>query len=70
VHKVFRVFWAVLRGKPNRHVTPENGYFSRNAHIIQLWLDGAFALDGEIYHATTEQGPVTVSSGGTSSSYA
>ena len=63
VHKVFRAFWAVLRGKPNRHVTPENGYFSHNAHKIQLWLDGAFALDGEIYHATTEQGPVTVSSG-------
>ncbi len=62
--KVFRAFFAVLRGKPNRHVTPENGYFSHNARKIQLWLNGTFALDGEIYHATTEQGPVTVSSGG------
>ncbi len=62
--KVLRAFLAALRGKPNRYVTPENGYFSHNAHNIQLWLDGAFALDGEIYHATTEQGPVTVSDGG------
>jgi len=63
-HKVTRAFFAVLRGKPNRHVTPENGYLSHNARKIQLWLDGTFALDGELYHATTEQGPVTVSSTG------
>jgi len=62
--KVFRAFFAVLRGKPNRHVTPENGYFSHNAQRIELWLDGTFALDGELYHASTQQGPVTVSSGG------
>ena len=62
--KVFRAFFAVLRGKPNRHVTPENGYFSHNVQKIQLWLDGTFALDGELYHASKEQGPATVSSGG------
>ncbi len=61
-HKVMRAFLAVLRGKPNRHVTPENGYFSHNAQKIQLWLDGTFAIDGELYHATNEQGPITVSS--------
>jgi len=63
-HKVLRAFFAVLRGKPNRHVTPENGYLSHNAQKIQLWLDGTFALDGELYHATSEPGPVTVSSAG------
>jgi hypothetical protein len=63
-HKVFHAFFAVLRGKPNRHVTPENGYFSHNARKIQLWLDGTFALDGEMYHASIEHGPVTVSNGG------
>jgi len=62
--KVIRAFFAVLRGKPNRHVTPENGYFSHNAQKIQLWLDGSFALDGEIYQASAQQGPVTVSNGG------
>ena len=42
----------------------ENGYFSHNAREIRLWIDGAFTLDGEIYHASTEHGPVTVSNGG------
>ena len=62
--KVFRAFFAVLRGKPNRHVTQENGYFSHNAQKIRLWLNGSFALDGEIYQATAEHRPVTVSNGG------
>jgi len=62
--KVFRAFFAVLRGKPNRYVTQENGYFSHNAQQIQLWLDGAIALDGEIYQAAAARGPVTISNGG------
>jgi len=62
--KVFRAFPSVLRGRPNRHAGQENGYFSHNAREIRLWIDGAFTLDGEIYHASTEHGPVTVSNGG------
>ncbi|MFQ5643442.1 MAG: diacylglycerol/lipid kinase family protein [Thiogranum sp.] len=62
--RVFRAFFAVLRGKPNRHVNEENGYFSHNAQKIRLWLDGSFALDGEIYQAAAAQDPVTVSNGG------
>ena len=62
--KVFRAFHSVLRGRPNRHAGQENGYFSHNAREIRLWIDGAFAVDGEIYHASTEHGPVTVSNGG------
>ena len=62
--KVFRAFASVLRGRPNRHAGQENGYFSHNAREIRLWVDGAFTLDGEIYHASTEHGPVTVSNGG------
>lgn len=62
--KVFRAFPSVLRGRPNRHAGQENGYFSHNAREIRLWIDGAFTLDGEIYHGSTEHGPVTVSNGG------
>jgi hypothetical protein len=63
-HKVFRAFHSVLRGRPNRHAGQENGYFSHNAREIRLWIDGAFTLDGEIYHASTDQGPITVTNGG------
>jgi diacylglycerol kinase (ATP) len=61
---VLRAFNSVLHGRPNRHAGPENGYFSHNAREIRLWIDGAFAVDGEIYHASTQHGPVTVSNGG------
>ena len=61
--RVLRAFHSVLRGKPNRHAGEENGYFSHNAGQIRLWMNGAFTLDGEIFHASTTHGPVTVSNG-------
>jgi diacylglycerol kinase family enzyme len=61
--RVLRAFHSVLRGRPNRHAGQENGYFSHNARQVRLWIDGAFTLDGEIYHASTSHGPVTVSKG-------
>jgi len=63
--KVLRTFPSLLRGKPNRHLTPDNGYYSQNAGRIQLWMDGPFTLDGEMYQASRECGPVTISCGGT-----
>jgi len=64
-HQVLRAFPSLLRGKPNRHLTPDNGYFSHNAGQIRLWMDGPFALDGEIHHASREVGPITITHGGT-----
>ncbi len=63
--KVLRAFPAVIRGKENRHVTPENGYFSHNADRIQLHMDGLFTLDGEMHPASRDYGPLTISNGGT-----
>jgi hypothetical protein len=63
--KVLRSFPAVIRGRENRHVTPENGYFSHNADRIQLHMDGIFTLDGEMHPASREYGPLTISNGGT-----
>ena len=62
--KVLRAFPALIRGKTNRHVTPENGYFSHNADQIQLHMDGIFTLDGEMYPASREYGPLSISNGG------
>jgi hypothetical protein len=63
--KVLRAFPSLVRGRPNRHVTPENGYFSHNADTIRLWMDGLFTLDGEMHRASTDHGPVIISSAGT-----
>ncbi len=63
--RVLRAFPALLRGKPNRHVCEQNGYYSHNAEDIRLQLDGMFTLDGEMHGASRAQGPLIVSNGGT-----
>jgi diacylglycerol kinase (ATP) len=57
---LLRILPALFRGQKSRHATPENGYFSHNAHRIQLEMAGDFTLDGELYAA--EPGPVTIAS--------
>jgi len=54
------IFW----GRTNRHVTPENGYWSQKVDSLELTLDGTFAIDGEIYSTDTDQGPVRITRGG------
>ena len=55
---------SLLRGRPNRHTTAANGYYSHNAERIRLTMDGMWTLDGELYQATASDGPVTITSGG------
>jgi diacylglycerol kinase (ATP) len=62
--RVLRAFPSLMRGRRNVHVKPENGYFSHNAREVRVWMDGVFALDGEMYHAGRETGPVVVSDAG------
>ncbi len=63
--RVLRAFPGLLRGRPNRHVSAQNGYFSHNAGEIRLWLDAMFTLDGEMHQASREQGPLIIGNGGT-----
>ena len=55
---------ALLRGRPNRHMTEANGYYSHNADQIRLIMDDMWTLDGELYQATASDGPVTITNGG------
>lgn len=59
-----RAFPAVLRGRPNRFVTPQAGYLSHNAQHIKLYMTGSYNLDGEIFHAQRAAGPVFISIAG------
>jgi diacylglycerol kinase (ATP) len=43
-----RTFPKLLRGRPGRHATADNGYFSHNAAQLQLAMSGQLNLDGEI----------------------
>jgi hypothetical protein len=40
---------AMAQGHRNRYTSPENGYVSVNAREIRLDMDGAFAIDGELF---------------------
>jgi diacylglycerol kinase family enzyme len=56
---------GLLRGKPATGATPENGYFSHNARQLELDMDTTFTIDGELYQASREHGPIRISHGGT-----
>jgi diacylglycerol kinase (ATP) len=43
---------GLLRGRPNRYITPANGYDSRNARRLLLSIDSRFFVDGEIFSPT------------------
>ncbi|RRQ23002.1 kinase [Thiohalobacter thiocyanaticus] len=59
-----RTFASILRGRPNRHASPGNGYESfRTAHF-ELDFDGQLNLDGELLAAGRSCGPVTVTARG------
>jgi diacylglycerol kinase (ATP) len=55
---------GLLRGRPNRYVTPENGYASRNAHRLDIGLDSRFFVDGEIFSPTPGV-PLAITAGAT-----
>jgi len=59
-----RALPGLLRGRPNRYTTPANGYESRNAHRLEIGLDSAFFVDGEIFFPTAGA-PLAFTDGGT-----
>lgn len=60
---IVRVLPSLLRGKANRHVTPEHGYMSRNVHEILLTSSTGCMLDGELLEPATD-GSVCIEDGG------
>jgi hypothetical protein len=60
---LLRAFIPVVRGRPGRYVTEAEGYHSHNITTLQLLLDGRFSLDGELYEARSEWGPIILESG-------
>lgn len=53
--KLLRSAFGGLRGRPGRHLTPANGFYSVNAHEVDLRLDGGVTLDGEVVQAQLDR---------------
>jgi diacylglycerol kinase (ATP) len=49
---------ALLRGRPNRHMTAATGYHALASDCLQVRADGRFTLDGELFDF--EPGPLTL----------
>jgi hypothetical protein len=41
-------------------LTPEAGYLSRNVGCVDLTFDGPFVVDGELFEARAEAGPLRI----------
>ncbi len=64
---VLRTVLGLAFGRHSRHPGRQNGYFSCNAHEIELNFQGGFALDGELYLPAAGCGPVVLQNGGSAS---
>ncbi|MEE9422641.1 MAG: diacylglycerol kinase family protein [Gammaproteobacteria bacterium] len=62
--RFIRTLPSLLRGRPPRHATPENGYRSHNVDSLSLQMNGMLTLDGEMYNIDQTTGPARISDGG------
>lgn len=58
-----RALPGILRGRPNRFMTPANGYVSHNVRRLQLGLDSPFIVDGEFF-SSVPGSPLVLTDGG------
>ena len=61
---LLRALPALMGGRKSRYGTRKNGYFSHNVQQVQLNLNSGFTLDGELFEARAQSGPVVVQNGG------
>lgn len=59
----WREIWSLITGR-GHHLKSEDGYISYNTSSLELWLDDDYIVDGEIYHASSQHGPVRISADG------
>lgn len=60
-----RAILSLLRGRPNRHVTSDNGYESFRSDAIRLHFAGELNLDGELFETAGPETPLRITAKGT-----
>lgn len=48
-YRLLRNLPALLRGRPNRHMTPATGYHSFRTDTLDVRAEGRYMIDGELY---------------------
>ncbi len=60
-HKhLWRSLWPLLTGRGHK-LKEKNGYHSHNVNTIELIMDDEYIIDGELYRATSQDGPLRIS---------
>lgn len=55
----WRSIWPLVAGR-GHHLKREDGYTSYNTTSIELLLDDEYIVDGELYQASSQQGPIKI----------
>lgn len=61
--RFWRTIWPLIMGR-GHHLRQQDGYTSYNTTSIELWLDDEYIVDGELYHASSQHGPVRITADG------
>jgi len=62
--KILRTLPGLLRGRQGKYASEEHGYRSQKINQLALAFDGSFTVDGELYQARRDNGPIQISHGG------
>ena len=66
--KIIRSIWALISGRSavlkEGPLLQNEGYHSYNSSVIELVIDDDYIVDGELYHAASQDGPLKISAAG------
>ncbi len=56
---LWRSLWPLLSGRGHK-LKPQHGYYSYNTKSLEFLMDDEYIIDGELYQATTANGPLRI----------
>jgi len=59
----WRALWLLLSGH-SKTIMEQDGYHSHNASVLELLMDDDYIIDGEFHQATSQDGPLRISTAG------
>jgi len=66
--RIIRSIWALISGRSavlkEGPLLRNDGYHSYNSSVIELVIDDDYIVDGELYHAASDDGPLKISAAG------
>lgn len=58
--RLWRSLWPLLSGRGHT-LKEQDGYHSHNTHTVEFLMDDEYIVDGELYQASSQNGPLRIS---------